>query len=198
MPDLIEVLVVDDEIDARMLLTEAMELAGYRVTPASDGNEAIGRLRESTAVVITDLMMPRQDGIGLLRHLKDRNHPSLRIVLTSFADKDRSIAALNAGADYLVEKPFSGQRMVELVRKLMSEQGDERGLDRLLEVRLAGMKLTDRDRRLVLLVLKGLPNREIAGVMDTTEQVVKNQLHVLYRRLGIASRGELFHFVFPI
>ena len=198
MPDHTEVLVVDDELDARMLLTEAMELAGYRVTPASDGNEAIARLSASTAVVITDLMMPRRDGIGLLRHLKDLNHPSLRIVLTSFADKDRSIAALNAGADYLVEKPFSGQRMVDLVRKLMSEQGDERGLDRLLEVRLAGMKLTDRDRRLVLLVLKGLPNREIAGVMDTTEQVVKNQLHGLYRRLGIASRGELFHFVFPI
>ena len=60
------------------------------------------------------------------------------------------------------------------------------------------MPITDRERQMVFYVLKGLPNLEIAGLLGIGEQSVKNYLSQLYRKLGVSSRSELFHLVFPI
>lgn len=192
------ILVVDDEPDARDLLADGLRVHGYEVATAADGEEAAAAIRSGTLAVILDLVMPRRDGIWLLGELSRRCHPAVRVVLTSFADRDRAIAALNAGADYLVEKPFTAARMVDLLGRLLRERADDHGIDRVFEIQLARLGLGDRDRRLVVLILKGMTNRGIAEVLGTSEQVVKNQTHHLYQRLGISSRGELFHLVFPI
>ena len=197
------ILVVDDEPDARDLLAEGLNRRGFATFMASDGEEALRMVTPAINVVVTDLVMPHRDGVWLLEELARLHHSCLRVVLTSFADRERAIAALNAGADYLVEKPFTAGGMADLLDRLLSEKVEAQGLGRILGAQLAGLGLTglglgERERELVTLVLKGLPNKHIAEVQGTSEQVVKNQLHRLYAKLGITSRGELFHLVFPI
>jgi DNA-binding NarL/FixJ family response regulator len=192
------VLVVEDEDDARELLVRGLTRAGFAAHGARDGRAALDALPVNLALVVTDLLMPRLDGLGLLAELR-RLHPGVRrVVITSFGDKERVLAALNAGADYLLEKPFGVPQLGGVIQRLLAEEPDERHLDRIVARRLAALTLTPREHALVLLVLKGLGNKEIARQCSLGEQTVKNALFALYQKLGIASRSELFHLIFPV
>jgi DNA-binding NarL/FixJ family response regulator len=192
------VLVVEDEDDARELLVRGLIRQGFIADGAGDGLTALDLLPRGWDVVVTDLLMPRLDGLGLLKELPQRLPHALRMVITSFGDKERVLAALNLGADYLLEKPFSAQQLGELLKRLLAERDDERQIDQLFTRRLAGLPLTPRERELVVLVMKGLGNKDIARQLDLGEQTVKNALFTLYQKLGISSRSELFHLVFPV
>lgn len=192
------ILLVDDEADARDMLRLALERHGFHVTTATDGSEAVTLLDQGFDAVITDLVMPHLDGIALLACMAERKMEVIRVVITSFADKERVMAALNGGAHYLIEKPFTGQQLVEVLGRLLAERKRDDGFDQLCQFRLAALGINERERELVVWLLKGLPNREIAAFSQLSEQVVKNRLFQLYRRLGVNSRGELFHLVFPV
>ncbi|MBK8025184.1 MAG: helix-turn-helix transcriptional regulator [Chloroflexi bacterium] len=67
-----------------------------------------------------------------------------------------------------------------------------------LEQRLEGLPLTQRERSLVMSVLHGQSNRQIATALDQNEQSVKNALTAIYSKLGVKGRSELFHALFPL
>jgi len=193
------VLLVEDEETSRELMARGLARAGFEVAAAADGAEAGAQLAREFDFVVTDLLMPRIDGIGLLEELNRRGHRSLRVVITSFADKERVVSVLNLGADYLLEKPFGVEQLARLLDKLERERGmeDDR-LGRFFERRLLGLPLTPRERELVALVLRGDSNKQIARKLALSEQTVKNALSHAYKSLGVQSRGELFHRVFPV
>ena len=192
-----KVLVVEDEEDARELLVRGLIRHGYQAEGAVDGEAACSRLTVDLGALVTDLVMPRLDGLALLKRASTACPRALRVVITSFADKERAVAALNLGADYLVEKPFTVAQIHETLQRLARVRADVPLAD-LLHERLAVLALSAREEQLVVHVLKGLANKDIATLMSVSEQSVKNYLFQLYRKLGITSRGELFHLVFPI
>ena len=194
------ILIVDDEADARGLLLRGLVRLGYDAYGAQDGAEAAGMLPGGFDAVVTDLVMPRLDGIALLRLVAERSPRTARVVITSFADKERVLAALNLGAHYLIEKPFTTQQLGDVLARLLVERSehDVDGLERIFARRLAALELGERERQLIVYLLKGLPNKEIAALLGIGEQSVKNALYLLYQKLGVASRSELFHFIFPI
>jgi DNA-binding NarL/FixJ family response regulator len=194
------VLVVEDERDAREMLVRGLERQGHTVVAAADGEEAQALLGPAYDAIVTDLVMPRRDGLELLRELDRRHDPAVRVVLTSYADKERVTAALNLGADYLVEKPFTAEQLGAVLERLIARRPDAEAamLERYVQRRLRSLAISDRDRALVEGVLRGLGNKQIAAAMGVGEQSVKNALTEVYRQLGIASRGELFHLMFPI
>lgn len=193
------VLLVEDETTGRELLARGLARAGFDVSAAADGAEAREKLAREFDFVVTDLLMPRVDGIELLEELNRRGHRSLRVVITSFADKERVVAVLNLGADYLLEKPFGVEQLARLLAKLERERGmaDDR-LGRFFERRLQGLPLTVREREMIALVLRGDSNKQIARKLAISEQTVKNALSHAYKSLDVQSRGELFHRVFPV
>ena len=191
-------LVVDDEGDARELLVRGLGRLGWDAVGAADGMAALGLLDGGWSAVVTDLLMPRADGFAVLDAARERAPAAVRVVVTAFGDKARVLDALNHGAHYLLEKPFGVADLDGVLASLGAGRNDEEPLSALYQRSLDRLDLGERDRQFVTLVLKGLPNREIAGVLGLGEQTVKNYLQGLYTRLGIASRGELFHRVFPI
>lgn len=192
------VLIVDDEADARELLVRGLLRGGWRATGAADGQEALDLLGDGWDAVVTDLLMPRVDGFAVLDAARARLPHALRVVVTAFGDKDRVLAALNHGAHFLLEKPFGVADLVDVLTRLGGGQTASEPLSALYQQSLDRLALTERDRQFVTLVLKGLPNREIGAVLGLGEQTVKNYLQGIYTRLGITSRSELFHCVFPI
>lgn len=193
-PSLQRVLLVEDEEPARLLIARGLSRRGYRVTVAADGAEALPMLHAGWDALVTDLRMPRLDGLELLRTAAPLR--CKRIVITSFADKDRTIAALNLGAHYLLEKPFGVDRLAEVLARLLSPQAENasRGLDE----RLMQLPLHPRERPLVAGVLRGQSNRQIGLAVGLSEQSVKNCLTAIYARLGVQGRGGLFHALFPV
>jgi two-component system response regulator PilR (NtrC family) len=101
------VLVVDDEKSMRDLLTITLEKAGYDVMAADGGEAAVDAIRkESFDAIITDLRMPRVDGMQVLRAAKDASSETAVIVVTALASTETAVEAMKLGAYDYITKPF--------------------------------------------------------------------------------------------
>ena len=120
-------LVADDSITTRSLLRSVLEGGGYRVRTASDGDEALRIARsEPIDLVVSDVRMPRLDGIGLLQRLRsDPRTSTLPLVLFSGANNDEDKqSGLSAGASaYLAKSDFERGQLVDVVTQLLQEAG---------------------------------------------------------------------------
>lgn len=193
------ILLVEDEAAARELLARGLSRLGFRVTGVGDGADAVPLLHKPWDIVVTDLQMPRLDGLRLLDEVNRLCPRALRVVITSFADKDKVVAVLNLGADYLLEKPFGVDRLAGILDRLLADRsGSSDSMVQFFQRRLLGLPLTVRERDLVAGLLKGQSNKELAANLGIGEQSVKNALSAIYAKLGVQSRTELFHAVFPI
>jgi len=115
------ILVVDDEPAVRDSLRRALELEGYEVELASDGEEALGLLsgdREPEAVIL-DILMPGIDGLEVCRRLRKSGNTLPVLMLTARAEVDSRVAGLDAGADDYLRKPFAFPELVARVRALL-------------------------------------------------------------------------------
>jgi DNA-binding NtrC family response regulator len=108
------VLVVDDEPGMRDTLMAILELSGYRVSSAPDGETAVTCVREGAfEVVVMDIRMPGADGVSVLEAIG--GPPPQVILMTAYAQEERLRAALKANAFAIVHKPFDTRRMLNLV-----------------------------------------------------------------------------------
>lgn len=127
------VLIVEDEDGARAGLAAVIESWGYRTATARDGQEALEKLAAvSPVVLITDLKMPRLDGLGLLRRLREEPDPPPAIVLTAHGDEAALEEALQLGAFWFLEKPLRTHMLRVLVDRavfLRREQTKSRALE---------------------------------------------------------------------
>jgi two-component system response regulator AtoC len=115
-----QILVVDDEANLRRVLARQLELAGYDVHTAEDGEAALAFLKEHHIdVMITDLRMPRMGGMDLLRSAL-RLDPTLPvIILTAHGTVDTAVEALKTGAFDYMSKPFDQDEVRMIVRKAL-------------------------------------------------------------------------------
>jgi len=109
-----DVLVVDDEPGMRDTLVAILEMQGYRVSSAPDGEAAVAAAQDrSFDVVVMDIRMPGRDGVSVLEELGDP--PPHVILMTAYAQEERLRAAVEANAFAIVYKPFETRRMLGLV-----------------------------------------------------------------------------------
>ena len=106
-----KVLVVDDERAMREFLTVLLEKQGHHVIAAPDGEQALELVAQQPPdLVISDVRMPKMDGIGLLTGIR-KKHPHLPVIMiTAYASMDSTIQAMRLGADDYITKPFPNRR----------------------------------------------------------------------------------------
>ena len=110
------VLVVDDQQRPRELLCSELEDAGFTILAAADGEEGWQRFCESeTSVVVTDMSMPRCDGIELLRRIRSRSDVPV-IVFSGHGSVESAAEAFKAGADDFIKKPFNIAKLMDRVK----------------------------------------------------------------------------------
>jgi two-component system chemotaxis response regulator CheY len=115
------ILTVDDSATVRQMVTFTLKAAGYDVLEALDGQDALGKTAQPLAMVITDLNMPRLDGIGLIHGL--RAQPATKyvpiVVLTTESETAKKQAARAAGATAWIVKPFRPEQLLAVVHKVL-------------------------------------------------------------------------------
>jgi DNA-binding NtrC family response regulator len=118
------ILVVDDEQNMRIALFEALSRNGYEVVLAEDGEMALALTAKiNPALVITDIKMPRMDGIELLCRLKSK-YPELPVVIiTGYATVNSAVEALKHGASDYILKPFPVEVIEDTVAQVLSQAG---------------------------------------------------------------------------
>jgi len=115
-----KILIVDDDEIVRRLLRNKLQSCGYEIAEAGDGREAMRRLgEEDFDVVITDVLMPEQDGLETLMYLR-REHPDIRAIAITAGDKLHLDNARGFGAAYVFAKPFKLETLESAVKELLS------------------------------------------------------------------------------
>ena len=113
-----KILVADDEINMRKVLRAMLQIEGYDVVVAEDGEQALTMLRERAAdLLITDLRMPRRDGLSLLDAVRKEFPELLVIMITAHGTVDSAVAAMRRGAFDYILKPFDQSEMKMVVAK---------------------------------------------------------------------------------
>lgn len=106
-----KILIVDDESALRLILTTRLALAGYEVVAAADGEEALETYqRESPDLIVLDVMMPKLDGYGVCKAVRQDSDVPI-IMLTALGDVGDRITGLQMGADDYLSKPFSPKEL---------------------------------------------------------------------------------------
>ncbi len=197
----IRVLIVDDHAIVRRGLRGLLEIVDDMevVGEAADGEQAV-RLAEARApdVILMDLVMPVKDGIVAIREIKTRRPATEIVALTSFIEEEKVVAALEAGAAGYLLKDADERAVIEAIR---AAHGGEVRLDpavaRLLAERLRRRPvpppvepLTQREREVLVLLGRGLSNKEIAAELGIAGCTARTHVSNVLGKLGLASRTQ--------
>jgi DNA-binding NtrC family response regulator len=129
-----KILLADDERGIRLTLSEDLEENGHEVVAVEYGEAAMKELtRQHFDCMISDIVMPRVDGMSLLRFAREKVPDIVAIMITGNATTDRAIEAMKLGAKDFVEKPFNNEKIVLLVNGYGESQQTGRKYQKLVE-----------------------------------------------------------------
>ena len=119
-----KILLVDDDRELTSLLKELLDMEGFNVLVAHDGEQALSLLDDSIDLLLLDVMMPKKNGIDTLKELR-QTHQTPVIMLTALGTTDDIVNGLDAGADDYLVKPFSFQELEARIKALLRRTGAE-------------------------------------------------------------------------
>ncbi len=195
----ISVLIVDDHMMVRRGLAtflkvfDDLELAGE----AAGGEEAIKRCAElQPDVVLMDMVMPEMDGATATRLIRTQ-FPSIQIIaLTSFKEEDLVQGALQAGAIGYLLKDVSADELAQAIRAAhvgratLSPEAAQVLVHAASRPPAPGFDLTERERVVLVLMVEGLNNTQIAGRLTVSPSTIKSHVSNILSKLGVDSRTE--------
>lgn len=198
----IHILIADDHAVVRrglrtILLSEpTMEL----VDEAADGIEAVLKARACHPdVILLDMVMPRLDGLGAIKQIKQENPAARILVLTSFAEDDKLFPAIKSGALGYLLKDSSPEQLLQAIRDVHAGKSSLdpavalkliRELNRPSDLPLSPDPLSERELEVLKLVARGLTNQEIAETLIIGERTVGNHISSILSKLHLANRTQ--------
>lgn len=167
------------------------------VGTAGDGAEAVELCeRLQPDVVLMDLSMPEMGGVEATAQIEARHDGAVRVViLTSFSDREQVLAALDAGASGYLLKDADPEELIRGVRAAargeapIAPKAAREVIDSRAE-RRGDLELSPREREVLALVARGLPNKRIALELSISEKTVKAHLTNVFERLGVTDRYQ--------
>jgi len=195
----IRVMIVDDHAIVRQGLR-----AIIRVTPdlelaaeAGGGREAIElAAAQRPDVILMDLVMPETDGVAAIAAIK-RTRSGVRVIaLTTFADADLVLGAVQAGADGYLLKDVDVQELTRTIRTVhggqpyLHPEATRHLLQATARPEQPAERLTGREQEVLALVARGQTNRQIADALKISEKTVSVHVSNLLSKLGMASRTQ--------
>jgi len=195
---MIRVLLVDDHLMVRtgleelLVSDEEIEVVGS-VGSAAEAVELVESERPD--VVLMDLSMPEVDGVEATRRIVASDVETHVVALTSFAERDRVLAALDAGAVGYLLKDIEPDELRRAIRAAARGESplSPKAAGALVAARSQGADattLSDREREVLELVAEGLPNKLIARRLEISEKTVKAHLTSVYQQLGVTDRTQ--------
>jgi two-component system NarL family response regulator len=169
-----------------------------------DGQEALDLcLRTPPDVLLTDIHMPRMNGIELIRNLLKKEKQVAVVVLTFSEDEETAFEAFRAGALGYLLKSSTPQDVVEAIR--LAERGEAKISPKIAALVIEDFRrirededtddselfvLSDRESEILDLIAQGLRNRDIAAKLSIAEKTVKNHVSNILKALQVNSRTE--------
>ncbi len=218
------ILIVDDDQSTRLSISEYLELSGYSVMTADDGQEALAIVEEyHPDLMVTDIVMPRMNGYELVRRL--RQDPAFRllpvILLTARIKTQERILGYQSGCDLYLPKPFELEELAAAIRNLLersqiiqSEYGSfpqenigtspsttkateaDKSQSDHIQKSSTFSELTPREQEVLELLTHGFSNAEIGQQLYLSSRTVEKHVSSLLKKTDTSNRAELVRFAF--
>ena len=140
---------------------------------------------------VLDLLLPGVKGATAISDVKKMYPEIPLVVLSAMPSGEARDACLEAGADLYIEKSTDTAEISQAIHDIMKSDDDDADAD---VVVVGDIKLSKRQKQLILMLDRGLSNRDIAAELNISEHTVKVHLWRLFRRLGVKSRTQTLHF----
>ncbi|MFN6464508.1 MAG: response regulator transcription factor [Nostoc sp. DedVER02] len=215
------ILVVDDDLGTRLSVSDYLELSGYSVITANDGQEALVMVDNyHPDLIVTDIIMPQMNGYELVRRV--RQQPMFRllpvILLTARTKTQERILGYQSGCDLYLPKPFELEELAAAIRNLLERsqiiQSESRfshkenlGISALTKAADAHnslstqipkshlhSSLTHREQEVLELLTHGLSNADMGHQLHLSPRTVEKYVSSLLRKTLTSNRAELVRF----
>jgi FixJ family two-component response regulator len=187
------VYLVDDDPAFLRAVSRLLHSAEYRVEIFGSAEEFLTCPRsDAPGCAVLDLQMPGCSGLELQEALARAEEPLPVIFLTGHGDVSSSVFAMKRGAVDFLTKPFRGDELLDAVQRALSRDAAAREARR--QKRKWGdryKRLSQRERAVFALVVRGLPNKQIADALGITERTVKAHRGQVMQKMGVQSGAEL-------
>lgn len=201
------ILVADDNLGTRLAISDYLELSGYSVLTASDGQEALAIVETyHPDLMVTDIVMPRLNGYELVKRV--RQHPAFQLLpvifLTSRNKTEERIQGYQSGGDIYLPKPFELAELGAAISSLLersqrisgynlSAEESSHSLHNAENLQFS-LNLSPRERNVLVLLTHGHSNAEIGTRLHLSPRTVEKYVSKLFRKTETSNRAELVGF----
>ncbi len=216
----LKILVVDDDLGTRLSISDYLELSGYAVIIADDGQEALEMVEKyHPDLIVTDIVMPRMNGYELVRQV--RQQPAFRllpvILLTARIQTQERILGYQSGCDLYLPKPFELEELAAAIRNLLERSqiiqseyrfshqenlgtsalskvlDSDNHLSNFQKTQVAS-SLSAREQEVLELLTHGHSNAEMGQHLHLSPRTVEKYVSSLLRKTETSNRAELVRF----
>ena len=209
------ILIAEDDPGIRLALNDYLEMSGYTVLTAENGDRAMSMLETyHPHLLISDIRMPGKDGYELIKQVRQR--PEFRLLpvifLTERGNTEERIRGYQAGCDIYLPKPFEMDELGAVIRNLLERsqiihselrfsQEKSRGQSGNINLNTDSradafhqLEFTKREREVLDLLTNGFSNAEIGGHLHLSPRTIEKYVSSLLRKTETNNRGELIRF----
>jgi len=190
----IRILVVDDHPVVRFGMTAFLNAQRNMkvIGEAATGEVAVKLFRKHQPdVVLMDLRLPGMSGVDAIRAIRSEYPQSRFVVMTTYEGEEDIYQALEAGAQAYLIKCMPSEALVDAINKVNTGlRVIPPAVARNLAMRTPNFSLTDRERDVLVLIVKGNNSKEIASKLGITEGTVKCHVNVILSRMGVSDRTQ--------
>ena len=207
------ILIAEDDPGIRLAVHDYLEIAGYSVITAEDGEQALFLLEKyHPHLIISDINMPKHDGYQLVKQI--RQLPEFRLLpvifLTEYANVEQRIKGYQAGCDIYLPKPFEMSELGAIIRNLLERSqiiGQElfssrqksqqepanisKNIEKYTNLIADQLKLTNREQEVLNLLSKGFSNMDIGKKLHLSHRTIEKYVSRLLRKTETNNRAEL-------
>ena len=188
------VFLIDDDASVRRALTRLIKSAGHQVESFASAREFLdsGRLGEACGCLVLDIQMPGFTGMDLQRKLRESGSELPIIFITGHGDIPTSVTAMKAGAMDFLQKPVKDKDLLKAIEQALTRaRQDYSERQEVDDIRSRIDSLTPREREVMILVVRGLLNKQIAFELGTVEKTIKVHRARVMDKMQVNSLAEL-------
>lgn len=194
MTEKISVALIDDDDDVLDALASFLARRGVSVTRFPASRPFLETFAQGAAYdcIVSDVRMPEMSGLELQRLLNDRMGAPPLVLITGHGDIDMAVTALKAGAADFIEKPTDDERLLASIKSATSRYHEtRRDQAELAALRQRYGDLSERQREVMGLAIRGLSNKEIAAQLGISPRTVEHYREWAMERMQAANFAEL-------
>ena len=188
------VFLVDDDASVRRALARLIKSAGHRVQTFASAREFLDSQAggDEAACLVLDVRMPGVTGMDLQRELQTLHRDVPIVFITGHGDIPMSVKAMKAGAVDFLPKPVKDTDLLRAIEQALARAWRDRAARKeLADIESRVEKLTAREREVMALVARGLPNKRIAFELGTVEKTIKVHRARIMQKMQVQSLADL-------